>query len=414
MSEHPLATDFSRERLAGYDPAVLSGAKVALIGAGALGQNAALCLALSGVGSLAIVDLDTFEPSNRTRSPFFVADAPKAPAVASAWLDLATAANPAAFAYAGRVEEVGDLVVDWADVVLAAVDKRSARAYLAAITRRHRRPLVEAGFHALDLSLAVFSNATADEPCWRCGRRDVADVAARSLCSLYAARVEEQGAVPAVQAVAQVCGGLAAEAVIAFLHGSSPLTGRRMSLHLRSGRSVVAELPLDGGCLGDHRPLDARPMRVATPASASLGDLLSELESLGAEPEVALPSPFVATLGCRRCGGAVAVGPPLYGVTEAPVCPGGCRSGRVKNAFAAAPFAIANRSSSALLDRPCTELGLGPGTIAEVAFADGSAAWVRMPGDLPSVFTSVRRSTGRASGQVHPRPDRGHRCTSAS
>lgn len=62
---------FSRERLAGYDPKRMNDSKVLIAGAGALGQNTALNLALSGVGELRIVDRDLFEEHNRTRSPLF-------------------------------------------------------------------------------------------------------------------------------------------------------------------------------------------------------------------------------------------------------------------------------------------------------------------------------------------------------
>jgi hypothetical protein len=48
-----------------------------------------------------------------------------------------------------------------------------------------------------------------------------------------------------VQSVAQVAGGLVAEAVIAALHGDHALAGRRWSLHARTGRLTRATLPLD-------------------------------------------------------------------------------------------------------------------------------------------------------------------------
>jgi len=79
----------SRSRLAGYDPQRLLSARLLIVGAGAIGQNLALDLALSGVGEIWIVDFDEFEPHNATRSPLFPTPAEsarwgrmKAPAVA--------------------------------------------------------------------------------------------------------------------------------------------------------------------------------------------------------------------------------------------------------------------------------------------------------------------------------------------
>ena len=47
---------FSRELLAGYNPKLLAESTVLIVGVGALGQNLALNLALSGVGKLRIID----------------------------------------------------------------------------------------------------------------------------------------------------------------------------------------------------------------------------------------------------------------------------------------------------------------------------------------------------------------------
>src|SRR5712691_13493222 len=61
----------SRSRLAGYDPEKLAAARVTVVGLGALGQNVLQTLALSGVGEFLLIDFDSFEDHNATRSPFF-------------------------------------------------------------------------------------------------------------------------------------------------------------------------------------------------------------------------------------------------------------------------------------------------------------------------------------------------------
>ena len=62
---------FSREAAAGYDREVIKNVDIVLVGAGALGQFCAMCLALIGFPHVLIVDMDSFEESNITRSPFF-------------------------------------------------------------------------------------------------------------------------------------------------------------------------------------------------------------------------------------------------------------------------------------------------------------------------------------------------------
>lgn len=407
MRDLPLDGLFSRERLAGYDPAILGSGRIALVGAGALGQNAALCLALSGVGEIAVVDFDVFEESNRTRSPFFVSGAAKAAAVAHGWLRLATAPSPKAWVFIGPVQAVGDLLIRWADVVVAAVDKRSARAYLAERCRLHRRPLIEAGFSGRDLSLSVYANRSGEEPCWRCDRDDgVEDLETRSLCSLYAATVEAAGAVPAVQAVAQTAGALAAEAGIAALHGEVPLAGRRVSLDLRSGRSVTAQMPQNPDCAGVHAPLLDEPLLVDTSEQADLAHVLDQLSAWGPNPEITLPSPFASCLPCSRCGSAVPVAKPRWAVTAAPTCPGACASHGCESATAA-PITMIDAGGGDLLALPPATVGLSPGAVFPVAWSDGSTAWCRLPGDLPSLFDSVASPAGAVVATFLPSPERG-------
>lgn len=403
MSRQRTNRRFSRERLAGYNPTTLASARVAVVGAGALGQNALLCLALSGVGEVAIVDYDQFEESNRTRSPFFVPGAPKARAVGEGWLRMATAAEPRAWAFDGAVQEFGDLVVQWADIVVAAVDRPSARAYLAERCRLHRRPLVEAGFVGHTLSLSAFRNQSDDEPCWRCGKGPLHDQAGRSLCSLYARNVEAAGAVPAVQSVAQAAGALVAEAAIAGLHDEFPLGGHRMSLDTRSGRAVVSSLPLDPACSGIHRPIVDELVTVPVESSANVRRLLEFLISIGPNPEVFLPDTLVRWLPCVRCGRAIPIDRPRWAVTAPPRCEGRCRK-PVGTPTTRQFVSILDETAEDELTLTCTSLGLGTGSVFTTAWSDGRTAWCRMPGAFPSRFARVAAPAGAGAAMPSLRP----------
>lgn len=158
------ATFLSRERLAGYEPDALDRARIVVVGAGALGQNAVLALALSGVRTLVVVDPDAFEDSNRTRSPYYQAGAAKARAVAEGFLRTATHPDPEAYFHVGLVQEVGDLLAGglaaawFPTAIVSAVDSNRARTYLAQLGRRFAVPLVEAGFDGADIGVSVVSN----------------------------------------------------------------------------------------------------------------------------------------------------------------------------------------------------------------------------------------------------------------
>ena len=144
----------SRERAAGYDPNRLQETRVLLVGAGALGQNLGLNLALSQVGRVAVVDFDEFEGHNATRSPCFPSPYErrrwgnsKAAVVAKKLRKLASWSEwPHVMFGTGPIQQFGDSFFHDATVVLSAVDSNTARAYIAGMCRKHRKPLVEGGF----------------------------------------------------------------------------------------------------------------------------------------------------------------------------------------------------------------------------------------------------------------------------
>ncbi|MEV6633550.1 ThiF family adenylyltransferase [Actinoplanes sp. NPDC051470] len=219
----------SRSMLAGYDPARLNAARVAVVGLGALGQNVVQNLALSGVGNLLLVDYDAFEERNATRSPFFPTGDEvarlglgKAPVVANRAAVCATAADPSVRYAESLVQTAGDGVIRWADVVVSAVDSVSARAWLAERSRIHGRVMVEGGFAAAEFNLSAFLG-TSGAVCYRClnpGRQSSGS------CRAYARTAESVSIIPAIQTSAAVLGGMMAEQVIQILIGNQEWAGR--------------------------------------------------------------------------------------------------------------------------------------------------------------------------------------------
>src|SRR5437763_147867 len=135
---------FSRERLAGYEPELLAQSVALIVGAGALGQNVALNLALSGVGEIRVVDRDQFEPHNRTRSPLFPLPeeqahfgSDKSRVVASKLRPLMTAPRPSVRYAHEWIQALGDGAFKDVSVILSCVDRPSARAYLSDKARAH-------------------------------------------------------------------------------------------------------------------------------------------------------------------------------------------------------------------------------------------------------------------------------------
>ena len=239
---------FSRAQLAGYDPEFLHRAKVGVVGLGALGQNTAQDLALSGIGNLALVDDDEFEPHNATRSPFYPTPSEqrrfglaKAPNVAHRMSQVSTAPASEVCFESDIIESVGDGLIRWADVVVSAVDSVRARCWLAERARIHGKPMVEAGFSGPRFNLACFSGHEGDV-CYRCSAPPRESSAS---CTQYALAAEAAAIIPAIQTTAATLGGYQAEHVIRILHGKDDRFGLQVYGDIRQCKMQTAELPLN-------------------------------------------------------------------------------------------------------------------------------------------------------------------------
>lgn len=384
---------FSRERLAGYDPARLEKAVVLLVGAGAAGCNIALDLALSGVGELRIVDFDHVEASNVSRAPLFKRERlaggrvrHKAREVAQGFLSFALASDPLARFATVPIEALGLGAFRGVDVVISAVDSFRVRAWLSDAARRCGIPFVECGFSAPRGHVSVFPNRASDEPCWRCLMPNVSSGGAS--CTLYARQIASEGRVPATQTVAAVFGALAAEAALLALHGEFPLGGRMRDLDVRTGRGSTIEVVADPCCTGHDRLGEVTDVAVA--ASAPLSSLFEAVHGLVADPLVHLPMPFLTRAPCALCGASVSIGKPVWSVREPPVCRT-CPKVLQLHGLGVVTQSTVTRSDE-LSARPCRALGIAPGAILLVE--DGvtqDALSVRIAGTVDDLFTSRRR-----------------------
>jgi molybdopterin/thiamine biosynthesis adenylyltransferase len=383
---------FSRERLAGYDPARMNEAVVLVVGAGALGQNTAMNLALAGVGELRIVDRDVFEEHNRTRSPAYPLPEEqehygmdKARAVALKLRRLMTAPNPSMRYARNWIQELGDGAFRGVSVVVSCVDSQLARSYLSDKARLHGLPLLEGGFEAERLTLTSFPAVTSEDalttPCWRCSNPHVESSYS---CGAYAARAEAAGIIPAVQNGAAVLGGLQAEAAVLALHPElSPMRrARSLDMNIRTWRALSFELAANRNCPGAHRRLDIEPVKLQTAADDTVGKLLHEMsEHLGTDARLLLPREVYAQIiwdkSCATCPEVAAVRAPEWRWIMAPRCSdcGGpfprlnCSRSSVRGPFQA----LTPRSDQEVLSLTCRQIGLVPLSLVEAVRADSAS-----------------------------------------
>ena len=394
---------FSRERLAGYNPELMNASTALIVGAGALGQNTAMNLALAGIGEIRIVDHDSFEAHNRTRSPAYPSPEEqelygtrKARVVAARFRRLMTASRPV-MRYANKwIQELGDGAFQGASVIIACVDSQLARAYLSDKARQHELPFIEAGFEAENLTLTSFprTDATkaADTPCWRCSHPSV--YAAFS-CQNYAAQAEAAGVIPAIQNAAATLGGLQAEAAVTALHGAQTdqAAARSFSLNVRTWQANRTTLAVNRRCVGIHDPLGNERTCLKTKPSQAVHELLTEIsEQLGEPARIVLPFKTYSRLlwkaPCANmaCGQMTSIRSPEWRWIMSQRCADcGGPFPAIKPAVRSSPDIYAEltlESSADVLAATCEEIGLPPLSLVAATSAGSSTT----PYDSRNVF----------------------------
>jgi adenylyltransferase/sulfurtransferase len=393
MTALPTAPEMqSRARRAGYDPAVIRDACVLIVGAGALGQNVAQNLALTGVGELRVVDGDHFEEHNRSRSPLHPRRGtyapgetlPKASCVACELARIHVDDDAQVLAADTWIEELGLGAFHGVDVIAACVDSLVARSYLACASMLMNIPIVDGGFAGANLGMTVYPQTANPHaaPCWSCAGDALPGAFS---CVAYARYADANGIVPAIQNGAAAIAAMCSEAIIGILHGRET-EPRRVALDLRSGESRVFRPRPDPDCAASHRRLPAVSPSALGP-SATMADLLDELATPGST--VFPPDVYVERAHCPSCARTCDVGAPTHRWRRDPRCRG-CNGPW--------PRADVQVSSPDIIDAGLTagdprsaltlfQLGARPGDVLEVD--GGPVPVVRLAGTPADLFTSV-------------------------
>ncbi len=150
---------FARQRqIKGFDQDLISGLKIGLIGAGAIGNEVLKNFLLMGVGAVDVYDVDTAEESNLTRSVFLRSHdvgLNKAEAVVSRAQELHP--NTKLRAIAGNIFETLSLskTLEY-DLLFCAVDNFEARLRINEIARITERPWINCAIDARNVVVEIY------------------------------------------------------------------------------------------------------------------------------------------------------------------------------------------------------------------------------------------------------------------
>jgi len=246
---------FSRLRLLGWwDQERIRAAKVLVVGAGALGNEILKNLALLGFERVVIVDIDSIDVSNLSRSVLYRdADVgrPKAEVAAAAFRVLYDGAVVQPM-HLNILFEVGLGLFDWADVILGGLDNREARLWMNRCAWKMNRPWIDGAIEGLSGVARVFLPGQA--PCYECtlGEVDWAILERRMSCNLLTADEMQAGRVPTTPTTSSVIAGIQVQEAMKYLHGLPVLGGKAFMFDGINHTSYVVDYTVNPDCMSHH------------------------------------------------------------------------------------------------------------------------------------------------------------------
>ncbi|MET8700775.1 ThiF family adenylyltransferase [Kitasatospora sp. NPDC004723] len=371
------------EQIEWWDAARVRGARCVVAGAGALGNEVVKNLVMLGWGEVVVVDFDTVEESNLSRSVFFgQADVgrPKAPALAAA----ARRLNPDC-----RVLGLdGDLrlllgagLVQRSDVVFGCLDNLGGRVALSQLARQAGRLMIDGGLTTWEGTVQLFGPDTADapQPCFACGlsSADVEELALRQSCLAYERRALAEGGVPTTPTLTSAVAALMVQEALKHLHrdrhDQQLALGRELRLDMANCRFWNHALPIDPDCVLHREP--AAPDAAAGPgAGDSWRKVLEHCRASARLPEGVLQLPARLLLGweCPVCGRSEQV-MRAHAADGPPVCPH-CDADVIPR------FAAHVEGGEPWIDLSPAEMGVPPWTWIELR-AEGAVVTFELSGD---------------------------------
>lgn len=311
-----------QELITWWDQSRLSKASVLVVGAGALGNELAKNLALVGLGSITVIDLDTVERSNLSRCVFFTdgdESEPKADVVASG----ARRLNPELdiTGMAGDITRQGLGWVSQFDLVLGGLDNREARVWINQACRKLAIPWIDGAIEGLR---AVVRTFLPEGPCYECtlSETDREILAHRKSCALLSDDEIASGKVPTTATTASLTAAVQVQEAIRLLHGEARLANQGWTFIGETLDSWTTDYGEDEYCLAHDRYDKLRSVE-ATPET-TLAEILGELRPDGGVTAVDLEADLVLGVSCGTCGHTVELNRRLVDLTrpevECPTC----------------------------------------------------------------------------------------------
>ena len=299
---------YSRFRLIPWwDQSRIAQSRVLVIGAGALGNEILKNLALLGFRNIVVVDSDSIEVTNLSRTVLYRAEDVgelKAVVAARAYCKLAGDARVQPIA-ANVVHGCGLGLFEWADLILAGLDNREARLWINRAAWKMGRPWIDGAIEGINGVARVFLPGQA--PCYECtlGEVDWSILNRRMSCNLLLHRGDSEGKVPTTPTISSIIAGIEVQEAVKLLHNLPTLAGRGFVFEGLNHSSYTVEYTENPDCMSHYKIPRLIGLEQASSALSPMDIWNRARHELAAE-QVALEfsREVIHRLVCPKCGEA--------------------------------------------------------------------------------------------------------------
>jgi adenylyltransferase/sulfurtransferase len=393
------------EFISWWERSKVQAARVMVVGAGALGNEVLKNLALMGVGNLFIIDFDTIEAANLSRSVLFRVEdngKKKAQVAASRIKEL----NPdihVQYFHGDINTALGLGVFRRMDAIVGCLDNREARLSINRFAYRVNKPWVDGAIQELFGLVRVF--VPGQGACYECTLTEQArrEMSLRYSCPLLARQNILLGKVPTTPTISSIIGGMQAQEALKLIHSMTVNAGGVTHVNgLTNDFHTTAYSP-NNDCESHWVYGDITEMPNLKAATTTVAEFLRiAREQLGSDALIELDQEIVTQLECHRCETTTDVYKPISQVSyNDGLCPG---CGELREVH----MAHVVTGDEPFVHRTLLAIGIPPLHVIRVR-NDQEYRFIELTGDLPetlhwSHFAGGARSAYASRVRLHPRP----------
>jgi len=223
MSNYERKSD-RQERIPNFLQSNIRKAKVAVIGAGATGNEVLKCLALTGFGYVYIMDMDHISTSNLSRTVLFNENdvgKRKAQTAAERYSDMCIEPAGADVFDGDLCHGLGEGIIRHVDLVIGCVDNEQTRLFVSNLCQLLGKPYIDTGIGGFNWNIFA-SSGKSDCACYACTMSQKQEKSAlariRNSCDVTRRIAASTGHVPTIGLSAASAGALAVQEAVKICH----------------------------------------------------------------------------------------------------------------------------------------------------------------------------------------------------